>query len=119
MNKVFIIGNLTKDPDLRTTANGVSVCTFTLAVSRNWARGEADFIPVITWRGLAENCGQYLAKGKKCAVSGSIRTRSYDANDGTKRYATEVVADKVQFLGTPKSSEDVNLTPVDEDDLPF
>lgn len=104
MNKAFIIGNLTRDPELRTTASGISVCTFTLAVNRPFANQqgvrETDFIPVVVWRKQAENCKQYLSKGRKCAVSGSIQTRSYDAQDGTKRYVTEIIAEEVEFLST-------------------
>lgn len=102
MNKAIIIGNLTRDPEVRTTASGVSVCTFTVAVNRRFANQqgarEADYINVVTWRQLADLCGRYLAKGRKCAVVGSIQTRTYDAQDGSKRYATEVIADEVEFL---------------------
>ena len=97
MNHAFIIGNLTKDPEQRTTQNGISVCTFTVAVSRSYGKDEADFIPVVAWRGLAESCGKNLHKGNRVAVCGSIQTRSYDAQDG-KRYVTEILADEVKFL---------------------
>ena len=136
MNKVFLIGNLTKDPELSNTNNGIPVCKFTLAVSRRFGNTETDFLPVIVWRGQAENCGKFLRKGSKAAVAGSVQMRSYDANDGSKRYITEIVADEVQFLST-KAGEgeplpaDVPPTPVSssskgnvgveiaEDDLPF
>lgn len=103
MNKCILIGNLTKDPELRTTTStGTSICSFTIAVSRRFvsAQGEreADFIPIVVWRNLAENCAKYLRKGSQVAVCGSIQTRTYDANDGTRRYVTEVVADEVKFL---------------------
>ena len=103
MNKCVIVGNLTKDPDLRTIpSSGTSVCNFTVAVSRRFANQagerEADFIPVVVWRIQAENCAKYLRKGSSVAVSGSIQTRTYDGQDGTKRYVTEVMADEVQFL---------------------
>ena len=102
MNKAFLVGNLTRDPELRQTAGGVSVCTFTVAVNRRFANQqgvrEADFIPIVTWRQLADLCGHYLSKGRKVSVVGSIQTRTYDAQDGSKRYATEVVADEVEFL---------------------
>lgn len=107
MNKAFIIGNLTKDPELRTTPSGVSVCSFTVAVQRRYkdadGNRQADFIPVIAWRGLAENCSKYLAKGRKVAVSGEIQTRSYEAQDGSKRFVTELMASDVEFL-TPNDS---------------
>ena len=102
MNKAILIGNLTKDPEVRTTPSGVSVCSFTVAINRRFKNqnGEqaTDYIPVICWRKTAELCGQYLAKGRKVSVIGEIQTRSYDAKDGTKRYVTEVVADEVEFL---------------------
>ncbi len=101
MNKAMVIGNLTKDPELRTTASGISVCTFTVAVSRPFNKDETDFIPIVTWRRLADNCGKFLAKGRKVAVAGRIQTRSYEDNGGTRRYVTEIVADDVEFL-TPK-----------------
>ncbi|MDR3216264.1 MAG: single-stranded DNA-binding protein [Clostridiaceae bacterium] len=103
MNKVFLIGNLTKDPELTTTGNGIQLCKFTLAVSRRFSRDgqrETDFLNIVVWRNQAENCAKYLKKGSKAAISGSIQTRSYDAADGTKRYVTEIAADEVQFLST-------------------
>lgn len=128
MNKVFLIGNLTRDPELSTTNNGVKLCKFTLAVSRNYSKDgkrETDFLPVVIWRAPADNCARYLKKGSKAAVSGSIQTRSYDAQDGTRRYVTEIAADEVQFLSTKnddgRDEGDVDfddLKPIDED-LPF
>lgn len=134
MNKVFLIGNLTRDPELRTTSNGIAVCTFTLAVSRRFknANGanDTDFLNVVVWRAQADSCAKYLKKGSKAAVSGSIQTRSYEV-EGQKRYATDIVADEVQFLSTRSGDdEDMDaapavkpapvstLEPVDED-LPF
>jgi len=116
MNKCVLIGNLTRDPELRTTTStGVSVCSFTIAISRRNsrsstngenARQEADFIPIVTWRELAENCAKYLRKGSQVAVYGSIQTRTYDAQDGTRRYVTEVVAAEVKFLNRIAGRED-------------
>ncbi len=107
MNKVFLIGNLARDPELRNTSNGIPVCTFSLAVSRRFksANGtnETDFLNIVVWRGQAESCAKYLKKGSKAAISGSIQTRSYEV-DGVKRYATDIVADEVQFLSN-RSSE--------------
>jgi single-strand DNA-binding protein len=104
MNKAILIGNLTRDPELRTTSGGVSVCTFTLAVNRRFTNQngvrEADFINIVTWRQTAELCARYLTKGRKCGVVGIIQSRTYDAQDGTKRYVTEVVADEVEFIGS-------------------
>lgn len=132
MNKVFLIGNLTRDPEVSNTNNGIPVCKFTLAVSRRFGNTETDFLPVIVWRGQAENCGKFLKKGSKAAVAGSIQTRTYDANDGSKRYITEIVADEVQFLSTKGDGEIPPTIPsgngsgariggsaVTDDDLPF
>ena len=128
MNKVFLIGNLTKDPELSTTTNGVKFCKFTLAVSRNYSKDgkrETDFLNVVVWRAQADNCARYLKKGSKAAVSGSIQTRNYE-NEGRRVYVTEIAADEVQFLST-KNEDDVDglddmdfdaLRPIDED-LPF
>ncbi len=102
MNRAIIIGNLTKDPELRTTPQGISVCSFTVAVNRGFGdKKEVDYIPVVTWRGLADNCGKFLSKGRKVGVSGRIQVRSYDDNNGQRRYITEIIADDVEFL-TPK-----------------
>lgn len=126
MNKVFLIGNLTRDPELSSTQGGIKFCRFTLAVSRSYSRDgkrETDFLPVIVWRAPADNCARYLKKGSRAAVSGSIQTRSYEAQDGSRRTVTEIVADEVQFLSTKSDDErgDVDfddLKPIDED-LPF
>lgn len=103
MNKCILIGNLTKDPDLKTLpSSGTSVCNFTVAVTRRFANQqgerEVDFIPVVVWRAQAENCAKYLRKGSQVAVWGSIQTRSYEAQDKTRRYVTEIVAEEVKFL---------------------
>lgn len=102
LNKVVLIGRLTKDPELRYTPGGVAVTSFFIAVNRNFANNqgerETDFIPIVVWRAQAENCAKYLNKGRLVAVSGRIQTRSYDTPDGQRRYTWEVVADEVQFL---------------------
>ena len=126
LNRVVIIGRLTRDPEMRQTPSGTAVCTFTLAVDRSFksANGEreTDFIPVVAWRQLGENCAQYLAKGKLAAVDGRLQIRTYQAQDGSKRTAAEVVADNVRFL-SPKSEPSVNDSEVDLapplDDIPF
>ncbi|ADL08965.1 single-stranded DNA-binding protein [Thermosediminibacter oceani] len=110
MNKVILIGRLTKDPELRfTPANGVAVATFTLAVDRPFinqkGEREADFIPVVVWRKLAETCANNLKKGRLVGVSGRLQVRSYDTPGGQRRWVTEVVADEVQFLDRPRSAE--------------
>ena len=112
MNKCILIGNLTKDPEISTTSNGVSVCRFTLAVTRRYSNSEGerdtDFINIVAWRSLADNCHKFIKKGSKVAVVGNIQSRSYDATDGTKRYVTEIVAEEVEFLTTKNAdSSDV------------
>ena len=142
MNKAILIGNLANDPESRTTASGIAQCTFRLAVQRRFANQqgvrEADFIPIVCWRQTAELCARYLSKGRKVAVEGSIQTRSYDAQDGTKRYVTEIIADNVEFLGSreeggqraggysapaapaPRQSAPAgDFMEVDDDELPF
>jgi len=149
MNKAFLIGNLTRDPELRTTANGYSLCSFGLAVNRRRkveGQPDVDFFNVTTWRGLAENCARYLSKGRKVCVVGAIQIRTYDAQDGTKRTVVEIDADDVEFLpstGAPTGGEgggghhpytppagipaapsggamaETGFTQVDEDELPF
>lgn len=107
MNRVVLVGRLTKDPDLRYTPNGVPVATFTLAVNRPFSNQagerEADFINCVVWRKPAENAANYLKKGSLAGVDGRIQTRSYEGNDGKRVYVTEVMADSVQFL-EPKNS---------------
>ncbi len=102
LNRVVLIGRLTKDPELRYTSNGTAVATFTLAVDRNYSnqQGErqADFLNIVVWRQLAELCANYLKKGRLTAVEGSIQSRSYDNQEGRKVYVTEIVADNVRFL---------------------
>ena len=109
MNKVILIGRLTKDPEMRTTGNGTSVTRFTLAVSRNFVgpngEKEADFINCISWRKQAENVAKYCSKGSQVAVEGRIQTGSYENPDGSKRYTTDVVVENVMFL---KTSNNVN-----------
>ena len=131
MNKCILIGNLTKDPEITTTSKGVSVCRFTLAVTRRFANSEGerdtDFINIVAWRALADNCHKFIKKGSKVAVVGNIQSRSYDATDGTKRYVTEIVAEEVEFLNTRNSDAPVSdrkdevtkLEPIDDDSLPF
>ncbi len=109
INKVTLIGRLTRDPEMRMLANGVAVASFTLAVDRTFknkdGEKEADFIPIVVWRKTAELCEKYLSKGSLAAVVGRIQTRNYDAADGTKRYVTEVVADEVQFLSSRQETQ--------------
>ena len=108
MNKVFLVGNLTRDPELTETPSGIAVCRFSIAVSRDYANSEGnretDFFNITVWRGRAENCGKYLKKGNKVAVVGSLQTRSYEDKDGIKRNVTDIVASEVEFL-TPKASQ--------------
>ena len=136
MNKVILVGNLTRDPELTETPTGVSVCRFAIAVSRDYASAsgtrETDFFNITVWRGRAENCGKYLKKGNKVAVVGSLQTRSYEDKDGIKRNVTDIIASEVEFL-TPKTAQGENeevpvvsarrerpqLVEVDDNQLPF
>ena len=121
LNRVVLIGHLTKDPELRTISNDISVTSFTIAVDRNFnnqqGEKETDFIPVVAWRKLAETCAKYLAKGRLVAVSGRMQVRSYEGKEG-KRYITEVVADEVQFLEKAESKEKF-VEVEDNVELPF
>lgn len=144
MNRLTIIGNLTHDPELRTTPSGDSVCSFSVAVNRRQRRDaqnngqpEADFFRVSAWRQLGENCAKYLAKGRKVAVVGSVSVRTYQANDGTTRATLEVNATDVEFLSSrndgeaggysapaaPEApsadSQAAGFTAVETDELPF
>lgn len=109
LNRVVLIGRLTKDPELRYTQNGVGVCSFTLAVDRPFTtrqgEKETDFITIVTWRGLAENCAKYLSKGRLAAADGRMQIRNFENNEGRKIYVTEVVADNVRFLESSRSAE--------------
>ena len=108
MNKFVAIGNLTRDPELSSTNSGISVCRFSIAVQRRFSSNDGerqtDFFNVTAWRGLADNVAKYCKKGNKIAVTGSIQIRQYEAQDGTKRTAVDVVAEDVEFL-TPKPQE--------------
>lgn len=131
MNKAIIIGRLTRDPEMRTTTSGINSTTFTVAVSRNYTNPngerETDFLNCVAWRKQAENIAKYCTKGSQVAVEGRIQTRSYDAQDGTKRYVTDIVADEVEFLSSKQSGEGqerkdeevAKLQPIDDDSLPF
>ena len=112
INKVFLIGRLTRDPELRTTNSGVPVVSFTVAVNRtftsNSGEREAEFINCIAFNKQAENLNRYIRKGGLVGVEGRIQTRSYTGQDGSRRYVTEVVADNVEFLGSKNSSSNSN-----------
>ena len=135
MNKVILIGNLTRDPELSETPSGVAVCKFSLAVSRDYTNAEGnrdtDFFNITVWRGRAENCGKYLKKGNKVAIVGSLQTRSYEDKDGIKRNVTDIIASEVEFL-TPKQQANQDeesvvsmtrqrpqLEAIDDNKLPF
>lgn len=124
MNKVILIGNLTKDPELRYTPNGVAVCTFTVAVNKRVnGDNQADYINIVAWQKLADICANYLRKGSKAAIEGRIQTRNYEDKEGKRRYVTEVVAENVQFLsGKPREEEPFvggQAINISDDDLPF
>lgn len=139
MNKVFLIGNLTRDPELSQTPTGVSVCRLSIAVGRRFSNAEGgretDFFNVTAWRGNAENCAKFLKKGNKVAVAGSIQVRNYERQDGSKGTAVDIVADEVEFLtsrndggengsteggmGVGSTGPVSDLQPISDDDLPF
>ena len=130
MNKVFLIGRLTNDTELATTASGINYCRFSLAVSRPHSKeNETDFFNIVAWRGLAENCAKYLKKGSQCAIVGTLQNNTYE-KDGTRLTVTQIVADEVEFLQSLKNTErkvenrtqtalQTELTPISDDDLPF
>lgn len=125
LNVCTLIGRLTKDPELRYTPSGKAVCGFRLAVdrgTRNQQSGEkeTDFIDIVVWEKQAETCAQYLTKGRLVAVEGRLQIRQYDAQDGSKRIAAEVVARQVRFLeSAKKGAVPGDPTPADDDDTPF
>ena len=138
MNKIFLIGNLTRDPELRTTPAGVTVASFGLAVNKRFAGPDGtrgvEFFTISAWRQMGENCAKFLKKGSKVGIVGELSSRSYDAQDGTKRFTMEVNADEVEFL-SPRGQEgagydgaggnfgggnvDGGMQPVSDDNLPF
>ena len=144
MNKVVLVGRLIKDPELRYAAgNGTAISRFTVAVNRQFKKDEADFIGCVAFGKTAETIAQYLTKGRQIAISGNIRTGSYDAQDGTKRYTTDVVVESFDFIGSSNSGNrdttnnssnsdystepkdnfgggfNDDITPVDDGDMPF
>ena len=138
MNKVYLIGNLTRDPEMSETPSGVPFCRLGLAVNRPYAGSDGeratDFFNITVWRTHAENCGRYLKKGSKVAVVGSLQNRSYEDKDGNKRTVTDIVASEVEFLSVrnrgegssddtshaaPRAVERPTLQQVDDDELPF
>lgn len=139
VNKVFLIGNLGKDPEVRFTSNGKAVAKFPVATSEKWTdqdgnkQERTEWHNVVVWGKQAETCGQYLAKGRQVFVEGSVRTRQYDDKDGNKRYMTEIVARDVRFLGgaggggraaeptqsAPRGEDVGGGGPPEDDDIPF
>jgi len=126
-NKVFLIGNLTRDPELRYTPAGIPVAHFSIAVNRVARKGsgqsEVDFINVVAWRRLAEICGEFLKKGRPVAVEGRLQIRTYTGKDGQKRTMAEVVADNMQMLGKKPDAPPVKAAEAveekTEDEIPF
>ena len=124
MNQVILIGNLTRDPEMKYTQAGLAITRFTLALNRPKKEGQdqgADFINIVTFGKLAENCANYLVKGRKTAVNGRLNTGSYDDKDGKKVYTTDIVANSVEFLEWGDKQQEVpdGFTPADSEDLPF
>lgn len=112
LNRVILIGRLTRDPELRYTPSGVAVTQFTLAVDRPFTNQggerEADFLPIVTWRQLAETCANYLRKGRLTAVEGRVQVRNYENNEGKRVYVTEIIADNVRFLESNRNNTSSN-----------
>lgn len=130
MNKVILMGRLTKEPELKQTPNQISVIRFSLAVNRRFVKEgqqEADFINCVAWRQTAEFISRYFHKGSMIAVAGSIQTRSWEGQDGKRQYATEVLADEVYFTGEkklenqsqPQADIFTGFSPAGDEDLPF
>jgi len=113
VNKVILVGRLTRDPEVKNTTTGKAVATFTLAVDRRFknkdGQKEADFVPIVVWGKQAEFAGQYLSKGSQIGVSGRLQVRSYDAQDGQRRYVTEVVADEINFLSSSRKDSNAGF----------
>lgn len=122
MNRVQILGRLTKDPEVRYVTSGKAVTSFTLAVDRPFlnqeGKREADFIPVVVWGKAAELCGNSLAKGHRILVEGRLQIRSYDGKDGTKHWVTEVIANSVEFIERKSDAKNANMTNIGKE-VPF
>jgi single-strand DNA-binding protein len=128
LNKVMIIGNLGQDPEMRYTANGNAVTTFSVACNRSYGgadgerREETEWFNVVTWNKLAETCSQYLQKGRRAYVEGRLQTRSWEGQDGQKRYRTEVIANTVLFLDRSQAApmpDDGSGAPPEMEEVPF
>ena len=132
MNKIVLIGNLTRNPEMRVTQSGVDVCSFTIAVDRKFAvngNKVTDFFRINAWRQLGESCGRYLEKGKKVAVVGELQARQYEAKDGSTKMTLDVQADEVEFLSPKSERHEQNasndsegfagFTDIDTSDIPF
>jgi single-strand DNA-binding protein len=121
MNKVMLMGRLTKDPELRyTSANNTAVCSFALAVNRRFQKDKSDFFNIVARKQTAEHCAKYFVKGQQVIVIGSLQNRSYDDNEGRKHNITEVVADETYFADSKKVEQQSGVDPIGEDDsLPF
>ena len=133
MNKVILAGRLVRDPEVRYTQTGKAVASFTLAVNRRFSRGAdqqqtADFIPIVVWDKLAEVCGNNLVKGSQVLIEGRIQIRSYEAQDGSKRYVTEVIANNIEFMGSkpkldggavPESAKSFGKEVPPDEEIPF
>lgn len=124
LNQVTLTGRLGADPELRFTATGTATCSFRIAVSKPTKadgsnRGDADWVNIVAWQKLAETCNQYLAKGRRVGVTGRLQTRSWEGQDGQRRYITEVVASDVVFLDQSGAQGSGAAQPPDDDDLPF
>lgn len=124
VNKVILVGNLGKDPEVRYTGSGKTVCKFPIATSEQWTddggkQERTEWHNIVVWGQQGETCGKYLAKGRQVFIEGSIRSHSYDDKDGNKRWATEIVAQRVRFLGGKPTDDATEPPPADDDDIPL
>lgn len=116
MNKIILIGNLTKDPETRSTASGVTVCSFTIAVNRRYGDKETDFFRINAWRALGDTCSRYLSKGRKVAVTGELQARQYTDKAGNVRLSLDVSAEEVEFLSPNEKTEIRSVATASADD---
>lgn len=131
VNQSFIGGRLTADPDLKATTDGIPICTFTIATARKAKRDKTDFIPCVAWRSMAEHISRYFRKGSSIFIRGNIQTRSWEDEDGKKRYATEVVIEETSFVDSKSEAQEIQgaatpsfdsldgFIPIQDDELPF
>ena len=126
VNKVILVGNLGKDPELNVTNNGTEVCNFSIATSETWKdkttgakKERTEWHRIVAWDKLGKNCAEHLAKGRQVYVEGKLQSRSYEDKAGVKRYVTEIIAQEVQFLGKKTNNASNDIPPLGDNDIPF